>query len=252
MRHHRKQRMDERTSDLISPELRATPTAGQGPHAPDIRRQLGCILRSAAFRDALRLTHFLSFVVEATLAGRGRSIKAYTIAVEALGREPSFDPQADPIVRVEAGRLRRALARYYAGEGRNDPLVIELPRGTYVPVFHWRDGEWRRPMPGAKTPDRAAMTAAHWPDLAAFQRECETLRQIVRQQFQALAEEIQTARRALHRSQKPARSQNHAGVACRPALSLVPTAPSATNDAARPADGPEARQKRKVRAVEQA
>jgi hypothetical protein len=244
--------MDERLSDPDSPELCIAPAAGQARHASDIRRQLGRIVHSAAFRNALRLVHFISFVVETTLAGHGRRIKAYTIAVEALGREPSFDPQADPIVRVEAGRLRQALARYYAGEGHDDPLVIELPRGTYVPVFHWRDGDRPRAVPEASALARPAVATAPWPDLVAFQRECETLRQIVRAQFRALAEEIQTARRALHRSQKPLRGQSPAGLACRPALSLVPTAPSATNDAARPADGPEVRQKRKVRAVEQA
>ena len=114
--------------------------AEQGaPHADEIRRQLGRIVGSAAFRDSLRLTRFLTFVVEATLAGKGDRIKAYTIAVEALGRGGDFDLQADPIVRVEAGRLRQALARYYSGAGGHDPLVIDVPRGGYVPIFRPRD-----------------------------------------------------------------------------------------------------------------
>ena len=70
-----------------------------------------------------------------SLAGAGNRIKAYTIATDALGRDARFDPQADPIVRVEAGRLRRTLEHYYATEGRGDPIVIELPSGSYVPVF---------------------------------------------------------------------------------------------------------------------
>jgi hypothetical protein len=74
-------------------------------------------------------------VVEAALAGCADRLKAYTIAVEALGRGENFDPQTDPIVRVEAVRLRRALAAYYAGPGAHDPLIIELPRGRYVPTF---------------------------------------------------------------------------------------------------------------------
>ena len=78
---------------------------------------------------------FLRFVVETTLAGRGDRLKGYTIGVEALGRREDFDPQIDPIVRVEAGRLRAALARYYAGPGRNEPVVIELPRGAYRARF---------------------------------------------------------------------------------------------------------------------
>ena len=105
------------------------------PHASEIRQELARILESAGFRDSLRLSRFLSFIVEATLDGKAETIKGYTIAVEALGRDGDFDPQLDPVVRVTAGRLRQALARYYAGEGRDNPLVIDLSRGTYVPVF---------------------------------------------------------------------------------------------------------------------
>ncbi len=102
----------------------------------DIHRQLERICAGTAFRGSLRLTRFLTFVVETTLAGKSDTVKAYTIAVEALDRGSDFNPESDPIVRVEAGRLRHALARYYAEAGRNDAVVIDLPRGTYVPVFH--------------------------------------------------------------------------------------------------------------------
>jgi tetratricopeptide (TPR) repeat protein len=80
------------------------------------------------------------------LSGQSERIKGYTIAVEALGREDNFDPQTDPIVRVEAGRLRRALDRYYDGQGKRDPVTIELPRGSYVPAFQ------RRPAAAARKP----------------------------------------------------------------------------------------------------
>ena len=84
-------------------------------------------------------SHQLSFVHRRNdAAGDGKKLKAYTIAVEALGRGTDFDPQTDPIVRVEAVRLRQALARYYSGTGRDDPLVIEVPRGSYVPAFRRR------------------------------------------------------------------------------------------------------------------
>ncbi len=109
-------------------------TSSEATH-DGIRLQLVRIVGSAPFSGSLRLTRFLTFVVKATLAGEGARIKAYTIAIEALGRGSEFDPQADPIVRVEAGRLRAALARYYADAGRDDPVVIELPRGSYVPTF---------------------------------------------------------------------------------------------------------------------
>lgn len=118
---------------------RSVPRVGHPPREDDVRRQVARITSSTVFRGSLRLTRFLTFVVEATLAGRAATLKAYTIAVEALGRDTSFDPQTDAIVRVEAGRLRQALARYYAGEGRHDRIVFELPRGSYVPIFRRRE-----------------------------------------------------------------------------------------------------------------
>lgn len=112
------------------------PIPSEGPSPSEIRLALDRILASPAFAKSGQLTSFLRFVVEEMLAGRGGTIKAYTIAVDALGRDANFDPQLDAIVRVEAGRLRQALAHYYATDGRFDPIVIELPRGHYVPTFH--------------------------------------------------------------------------------------------------------------------
>src|SRR6266576_4494884 len=106
------------------------------PCADEIRAALEHMAISEAFRGSPQLVAFLRYVVEATLRGAGERIKGYTIAVEALGRAENFDPQADPIVRVEAMRLRRALGRYYANGGKCDPVLIELPLGSYVPAFH--------------------------------------------------------------------------------------------------------------------
>ncbi|AMJ58912.1 hypothetical protein [Bosea sp. PAMC 26642] len=106
-----------------------------GGSATAIRAAMDRILASDALRGAPQLSAFLSFIVERALAGRGGELKGYTIAVEAFGRAPDFDPQTDPIVRVEAGRLRKALALYYAGEGADDPVRITMPVGAYVPVF---------------------------------------------------------------------------------------------------------------------
>jgi hypothetical protein len=108
------------------------------PSDAEAHAALDRVVSSSRFRASLRLTAFLRHVVERTLAGRDGEIKSYTIAVEALGRDPSFEPEANPIVRVEAGRLRQALALYYGSTGSGDPVIIELPRGSYVPLFHWR------------------------------------------------------------------------------------------------------------------
>ena len=107
--------------------------------AEDCRAAAARVLASSAFQASPNLAAFLRFVVEATLSGRSDRIKGYTIGTEALGRGRDFDPQIDPIVRVEAGRLRRTLYSYYANGGANDPVVIALPIGSYVPTFTRRE-----------------------------------------------------------------------------------------------------------------
>src|SRR3954447_19616795 len=104
----------------------------------DVRAHLDRMLASSTFADAERARRFLRFVVETALAGRSIEIKESVIAVEALGRAPSFDPRADPIVRVEAGRVRAKLLSYYHSEDSKDGIVIELPKGGYVPQFRER------------------------------------------------------------------------------------------------------------------
>jgi TolB-like protein/Flp pilus assembly protein TadD len=104
-----------------------------------IRQQLERILASATFRQVDRLKRFLSFVVLETVAGHGDQLKEYVIGVQVFDKESSFDPRADPIVRVQARRLRARLVRYYKEEGGADALVIELPKGGYAPVFKHRD-----------------------------------------------------------------------------------------------------------------
>ena len=102
------------------------------------RMALDRLLASETFRASPQLATFLRFVVEATLRGESSRIKGYTIGVEAFGRPENFDPQIDPIVRVEATRLRRTLERYYAGPGASDPIVFEMTRGSYVPTIRRR------------------------------------------------------------------------------------------------------------------
>lgn len=131
---------------------------GVGPLDPDsCREQLKRIVSSDGFDASDRNRRFLSFVVEEALKGRADRIKAYTVAVEVFGRDSSFDPQTDPIVRVEAGQLRRALERYYLDTGRADPIEISIPKGGYAPKFASR-------MPEAvETPLEPASVAAERP-----------------------------------------------------------------------------------------
>lgn len=98
-----------------------------------IRAQLERILSSAVFSRAQQLRRFLSFIVEQSLAGQGHTLKESVLAHELYGKGTDFDGGTDPVVRVDARRLRDKLREYY--EDRSDPVVISLPKGSYVPVF---------------------------------------------------------------------------------------------------------------------
>ncbi|NJO53978.1 MAG: hypothetical protein HC829_03275 [Bacteroidales bacterium] len=121
------------------------PVAGTVPLSPGIvddemiNGALAQVLASGRLRSAVQLRRFLSFVVEESLAGRGDKLKAYTIATRALGRSSDFDPGKDPIVRVEATRLRAALTAYYADEGRDALLRFHMLPGSYRPLVELRD-----------------------------------------------------------------------------------------------------------------
>jgi adenylate cyclase len=100
-----------------------------------VKDQLNRILSSKAFDQSPKMKQLLSFVVEQTLAGNGDRLKQFTIATEVFDRDADFDHQADPIVRIQAGRVRRTLETYYLTEGVNDPLVLSIPKGRYSPIF---------------------------------------------------------------------------------------------------------------------
>lgn len=100
-----------------------------------VRQQLDRILASRAFARSPRISRFLSFVVEQTLAGQEDKLKEYLLGVEVFNRMDSFDPRIDSIVRVEARRLRYKLDRYYETEGREDTVHIQFRKGCYIPGF---------------------------------------------------------------------------------------------------------------------
>src|SRR5215469_15085582 len=123
------------------------------------RRQLEKVLASPGFSRNERLSRFLRFVAEQHLAGRDDELKESVIAVEVLGRSLDHDPRQDSIVRTEAARLRMRLSEYYLGDGKDDPLVIELPKGGYVPAL--RPGvAGRAPVPQERSSPRRWIRAA--------------------------------------------------------------------------------------------
>jgi tetratricopeptide (TPR) repeat protein len=122
----------------------------------EIQAELRKILTSQRFHNAEQLRNFLSYIVEKTLAGHGDELKESVVAMEAFQRGPSFDPRLDAFVRVQAGRLRTALTEYYEAESHGDAVRIEIPKGSYTPVFS-RCG----PPPGAVPADTPALPRVH-------------------------------------------------------------------------------------------
>lgn len=106
----------------------------------EVRGQLERILASEGFANAERISRFLRFTLESTLNGEQDQIKEYVIGREVFDRDDRYDPRIDPIVRVEARRLRVRLAEYYAGPGRGDAIRIELPKGGYIPLIAAANG----------------------------------------------------------------------------------------------------------------
>ncbi|HWR16811.1 MAG TPA: hypothetical protein VN577_18435 [Terriglobales bacterium] len=98
--------------------------------------ELRRLLTAKPFASSPKLRKFLCFVVEETMAGRGARLTEYVLGVALLGRHAGYDPRLDSRVRVEAHRVRSALAEYFRDEGRNDPVIIRLDKGSYSPSFH--------------------------------------------------------------------------------------------------------------------
>jgi hypothetical protein len=99
------------------------------------QQQIQRIIRSSTFRNALTLQQLFQFVAEKAVSGTADGLKEYTIGVEAFGRKQDFDPKTDPIVRVQIHRLRQKLREYYELEGSQDPVLVEVPKGHYLPHF---------------------------------------------------------------------------------------------------------------------
>jgi TolB-like protein len=140
--------------------LRHTGTVQPSPD--EIRQQLDRLLASEGFANTERMRGFLRYVVNRALAGESSQIKEYVIGIEVFGRDQSYDPRLDAIVRVEARRLRSKIDEYYSGEGREDPVVIQLRRGSYVPVFVRRPGALDASLPAASPKPDIGRTRPGW------------------------------------------------------------------------------------------
>ena len=127
-----------------------------------IRTQLARIMASGPFQQSHRRQRFLDYIVSEALEGRADRLKGYAIGVEVFDKPTSFDPVTDPIVRVEAARLRDKLREYYEREGQSDPVRIEIPKGSYTPQIEVRPSITPGPVTEAiagEPADRSSRTA---------------------------------------------------------------------------------------------
>jgi len=123
--------------------LEYTADAGRTPTVGQVRGQVDRILQSGPLARVNRTRKLFQYIVDQTLSGSSKRLKQYSIATEALGRGADFDPDTDPIVRLEASKLRRALDDYYLRAGANDPVRISVPKGSYAPMFELVDAASR-------------------------------------------------------------------------------------------------------------
>jgi len=142
--------------------------------APKVREQLERLLAHPLFANSKRYPALLAYTVERTLLGSAAELKERSIAVEVFGRAPTYDANADPVVRITAGEVRKRLTQYYYDPEHRGELVIELPIGSYVPVFRGPDRPSAEPEAGPETTEALAGSAA--PSAPAFPAERARLR----------------------------------------------------------------------------
>ncbi len=139
--------------------------------ADEVRAALQRLLASTDFPASARNRKFLAYITETTIEGRPDEISGYKVATEAFGRPARFNPTTDPIVRIEAGKLRRDLEVYYLKSGAGEEIGISLPRGGYVPAFHRRAAGAARHAPPSLDPRGITVHGLHSRECALAQVE---------------------------------------------------------------------------------
>ncbi len=106
--------------------------------AEPIQQQIERIVHSEQFRSSEVLRRLLTFLSEKAIAGEADNLKEYVVAIDGLGKSSTYDPQHNSAVRIQMGRLRQRLAEYYRTEGKNDPIIVDLPKGRFRLTFEQR------------------------------------------------------------------------------------------------------------------
>ena len=130
--------VDAGTDAVALKTSRSDTALGANVPEPEVRLQLKKIMESDVFRRSVRMERFLTLAVERVFTGHPEQLKEYALGRDVFNRDENYDPRIDSIVRVEAQRLRRKLHEYYETYGRNDPVILELPPGGYIPLFRYR------------------------------------------------------------------------------------------------------------------
>lgn len=138
--------------------------------ADEVRSALQRLLASQDFPATPRNRRFLAYVVEKAIAGSAEEVSGYRVATDVFARPVSFNPALDPIVRIEACKLRRDLELYYLKSGAAETIVISLPRGGYIPAFHRRTVA-AKPAEAALDPRGITVHALHGSQCALAQAE---------------------------------------------------------------------------------
>jgi TolB-like protein len=141
----------EHNAYVIPPGRSLSPEACPAPSDEQVAVQIEMILASRWFSRSERLCRFVRFAANHAFRRGADRLKEYLVGVEVFDRGPDYDPRIDPIVRVEARRLRAKLRAYYASAGRDDQLRINFPKGTYSPVFRFRPPQGRKWKPATDT-----------------------------------------------------------------------------------------------------
>jgi hypothetical protein len=124
--------------NLMIPAMDPETEQDSGPSYAERTRQVRLILASRSFRSAPLLQKFLEFIISESSGGRQQELSEYAIATQVFGRAANFDPASDTIVRTQAYRLRSKLKEYYENEGKKEHVIVEVPKGHYVPTFSFR------------------------------------------------------------------------------------------------------------------
>src|SRR6266851_1227388 len=134
-------------------------TRVQVPQREQYLAQIDRLLNSHVLHGSESLCKLLRYLAEHSLDHPGSPVKEYQIATEVFGRSPNFDPQSDSTIRVQAGRLRLKIAEYYAAEGADEPIQVEMPKGTYVVSFHPREPSAARQLALSRSARHGEMAA---------------------------------------------------------------------------------------------